>query len=84
MAELKTFTCDVCGVQKREANHWFAVLRGDAAVTIITYQRSVETHLRCNLRPGNEVADTCGEKCTLVKVSEFLRTPYPMKEAALA
>lgn len=23
MAEFKTYVCDECGVEKREANHWF-------------------------------------------------------------
>lgn len=57
-------TCDVCGVQKKETNHWF---------------RADMTNRRFNVLPFNDVAngqlqvsDVCGEACLVKLLNKWL------------
>jgi hypothetical protein len=59
-----TISCDLCGAQKREANHWF-----------IAYQESGELHVSNwasphLFRPGTK--HLCGENCLHKLLSTFL------------
>lgn len=65
-------TCDVCGKQKQDTNHWFIVLRYnddptgiivDVATTVSAYMTKYD--LAFNF-------DVCGEACVLKKVSELI------------
>ena len=64
MARKEQVTCDVCGAQKQETNHWFIVTvlpGGEAVIAGCAFGSA-----------GNFFADCCGEACVLKKVSELI------------
>jgi len=63
VARVDTVTCDVCGKQKQEANHWFVVALS-FNIQIAPTGGQID-------RSG-DVFDLCGESCVLKKVSELM------------
>ena len=75
MARKEQVTCDVCGAQKQETNHWFTL--------VIAEQFQVKGVI---LLPADDAGwwddignnesrvsvDLCGEACVLKKVSELI------------
>lgn len=61
MAEKKTYTCDVCGAERHEANHWFGI--GQAGDIL---------HISPFITGRSACWHVCGEACVMKKVSEFL------------
>jgi hypothetical protein len=58
-------TCDVCGAQKKETNHWFIVaLYGLDSIRIVASKPNTDL--------GNAI-DCCGESCVLREVSELMK-----------
>jgi len=60
------FSCDVCGAEQAQTNHWF--------VAYIEGRRLTLQPLAGNEagRSGAQQFDLCGEACVAKKVSEFL------------
>ena len=61
-------TCDVCGAQKQETNHWFIITfipkdPEDPSVVVSSCAWSAS---------GRIYFDVCGEACVLKKVSELI------------
>jgi hypothetical protein len=67
MAEKRIYTCDICGAEKRETNHWFVLVRGNAglSVTSLTHFQS----LHSPLRQSDELLHLCGQSCAVKAVS---------------
>jgi hypothetical protein len=42
------YTCDVCGVQKKEANHWFIIFRTTTQVRAVQMERGRPNWIRRN------------------------------------
>lgn len=76
-----TITCDVCGVAKKESNHWFEILAGEAfhaAKLDSVYGRTGKSAL-------GPVKQVCGEQCATRLILRWMRTgtleEVPPKEA---
>lgn len=68
MSRAVQITCDVCGKQKQESNHWFTIAaESPRKFTIMAGTISDER------KEGD--SDLCGEACVLKKVSELIGTP---------
>ena len=65
MARKEQVTCDVCGAQKQDTNHWFIV-------TFIPDDASVVVSSCCVDASWRIYFDLCGEACVLKKVSELI------------
>ena len=68
MARKEQVTCDVCGAQKQETNHWFTLRTtefGDGTKGISILGGSYPDD------EGTDI-DLCGEACVLKKVSELI------------
>jgi hypothetical protein len=63
-------TCDVCGAQKQETNHWFVLLRWEDDPTGFTVD--VESARLDPTYDSAFITDLCGEACVLKKVSELI------------
>ena len=72
MAVKESFTCDICGTDRKETNHWFAV-RFDAVGTLI-----MQTWGRAKDRQHLDGADThhlCGSDCVHKFIDKWLSNP---------
>ena len=71
MARKEQITCDMCGKQKQDTNHWFLITEGGereshfVAVSHIGFQESAPNR-------SWKIYDCCGEACVIKKVSELL------------
>lgn len=63
MAQLKTYVCDVCGAQRKEANHWFLLDTTTKTMVITKWDDKLAETVDCHL---------CGEGCLYAKVSEVV------------
>lgn len=61
-AELR-YSCDVCGVQKGAANHWYTLQLGVDLMQVRTWRTG-------HVEPA--ALHICGERCLLTKISERL------------
>lgn len=69
-----TFTCDVCGVERKDANHWFVLsFRNDGhvegvevGISVLIYYWTDKTAKLPNVRHA------CGQQCVLKHINEFL------------
>lgn len=58
MAITTTYTCDVCGVPKKETNHWFmASTDEDGRIHLATWEQRIPPVLIC------VEAHLCGREC---------------------
>ena len=64
MARKEQVTCDVCGAQKQETNHWFMLSVGDQDIFVLASSSYRDNYA--------EPIDLCGEACVLKKVSELI------------
>ena len=58
-------TCDVCGAEKRETNHWYMVSFSDAfeSVSVFVPDPDIE----------HNSVDVCGKPCAIRLISERLK-----------
>ena len=71
-------TCDVCGRQKQETNHWFLcfTMKGALGITFGAYNdRDLVP-----ARRGLNIQDICGEACAHTRLSQFLDSLNPASE----
>lgn len=69
-----TFTCDVCGAEKREANRWFMALQVGLVLRPggpVQPQISI-THFDPIVAQRTSEKCLCGEACTLKFISQNL------------
>jgi hypothetical protein len=65
--KIDTWACDVCGMQKKETNHWFLILpvfKEGKSFTIAPWDNENAT--------VSSVLHVCGEACVQKKVAELL------------
>lgn len=74
MALKTTVTCEECGIERREVNHWFLIVMDD-----LQFDRVVRHKFKMSLMPWDDevakregVSHYCGAEHALKKVSEFL------------
>ncbi len=64
MAQQTTYTCDACGAQKHNANHWFRMWINGTCLTITAWDDGEDD--------GAPHLHLCGAACVIKKVSEFV------------
>ncbi len=65
--------CDHCGIQMREANHWWRLARIlGPRIMIMPHELPAEGE-------GAVVLDLCGERCVMAQVAEFMGKPKDEK-----
>lgn len=70
MARSVKFTCDVCGAEKRETNHWWMMRKLASSVS----GWAIDLHpwsRACEDRP--DTRHLCGESCVVAAVSSCMR-----------
>lgn len=65
MPVFKSYQCDGCGAEKREANHWWVIAVEAGVLHLVPLDRA-GTHKW----DGFEIL--CGQECVSKKVSEFM------------
>lgn len=58
-------TCDVCGIEKKETNHWFKMIASETAVII---KKSDDINLE-------GMKDACGQKHAMDLVQQWFDRP---------
>ena len=64
-------SCDVCGKQKQQSNHWFVLVKEALSFSIVAPLNV--PHVIAS--EDAELLDLCGESCVLRKVSELIGAP---------
>ena len=64
------YNCDICGAQRKEANHWFAAVISTVGVSIITWA-SADQEGKLNY---NYARYLCGQECTHKLLDQFLQS----------
>lgn len=67
MAYIESYTCDQCGTQKKDTNHWWVMSIGLGNAHLMLWDQTNEDFLN-----GNTALHLCGEACVQKKVSEFM------------
>lgn len=81
-----SFTCDICGKKKAEANHWWMVLLGD-----VPCYESDQPHQRFTLLPWSpaesrnaDMLHVCGQGCAIKAVERFMTTTVSSVDLKMA
>ena len=66
-----TYNCDICGAQRKEANHWFVAIYTATAISFITW---------ANVVRGGKLDYTCikylcGQSCAHKLLDQSLQSP---------
>lgn len=73
MARQQSITCDVCGKQKQQTNHWFIVWIYPRAVSVEWSPDPISiTGSPMEDTDAVDRLDVCGESCVVKKVSELI------------
>jgi hypothetical protein len=72
MARKEQVTCDVCGAQKQETNHWFVAVMEKTPIPDDIFLLSLHRTNNVVCEPHEVKVDLCGEACVLKKVSELI------------
>lgn len=68
---IEQVSCDVCGKQKAETNHWFVIIKEALTFSVV----APVNVLHVVVSEDAELLDLCGEQCVLRKVSELIGVP---------
>jgi hypothetical protein len=69
MSIIRTYRCDICGLQKRESNNWFLIdprrtgSSARAGVTVLPFD--------CSSRDDAEIVHCCGIECLMKGVGRW-------------
>jgi hypothetical protein len=70
---IETYRCDVCGVEKREANHWWWLAWNEGYKRALLLSAAVRAQ---RFSEDDSIAyvrfDLCGEACVVKKLAEFM------------
>lgn len=78
MAELKTYTCDLCGEIKKESNNWLQAIESDECIVFVEWNANTSAMgfgLHKEIRTALDaklIKDICGERCAVRLLSDFL------------
>lgn len=67
----ETYTCDVCGIERGPANHWFVVVLADSPEWHIWFHKWTPLAVR---KWGN-AKHLCGQECAHKLLSSYLSNP---------
>ena len=62
MATLNTFICDVCGMQKKDTNHWWLLFIHADSIGLFKWEAQSK----------EDALHLCSESCAVKKISEFM------------
>lgn len=68
----ETYTCDECGKQKQESNHWFKLCFTDGYFQFWTWDAARETNLEFEEIDGEEQRHICSESCATKALSKWM------------
>jgi hypothetical protein len=68
MAVKTAYTCDVCGAERKEANHWFVACQTHAGLDFHTWGWA----LREEMLNEERLMHLCGRLCAHKKLDQFL------------
>ena len=72
MAIIRQYKCDGCGAEKREANHWWAMVVAGGELRLTTLER-FESAFMARQDPWKYAAIIlCGQSCVSKTVSAFM------------
>jgi hypothetical protein len=66
----ESVTCDVCGISKREVNHWLVMSKNKRSFLVDCFQ---------SVDKGNDI---CGEECAHKALSQWFQEVQDAKTAA--
>ena len=70
MAQVAAYNCDVCGIQKKESNHWWYVRTiPDSELEVNSYWQIMPWDYPAE---NPEVVHLCGVSCAIRHLSAFL------------
>lgn len=64
MAEKTTYSCDVCGIEKKDSNHWWKAIECDGGLKFFRWNYKISD--------ATPVIHLCGPGCASVKLSKFM------------
>jgi hypothetical protein len=69
-----SFTCDICGKKKGEANHWWMVMFGDAPCYDEGQPAQRFTLLPWNIAESRnpDMYHLCGQNCSMAAMERFM------------
>jgi hypothetical protein len=67
------YTCDVCGVQKKEANHWFIIFTCYPGTRLYKWSAADPT--------DKQAVHLCGENCVNRKIMQLIGGTPKREEA---
>lgn len=65
MAEVKTYSCDECKTQKKDANHWWLISESNNRESITIYQWK---------NPTNNRKHFCSHECVVRHIQKWMGT----------
>lgn len=79
MAQLKTYTCDVCGTEKKAANHWYTLDTTGKTAVVTKWDPELAEHVEYHL---------CGSGCLQRKLVQVINAwstgmPSPARKEAM-
>lgn len=81
MAVTEQFSCDVCGKQKQQANHWWVGTETDIGThkSFVFYPWPTG---RREAEAGKKVNHLCGQQCAIKALSEWMSRLSKQAEGA--
>lgn len=77
MAKLQTFTCDICGIHKKDTNHWYILLDYNnsfpPSFEIISFSRLGLIQSDRGLPTTTQIYHLCGELHLHSQLAELLK-----------
>lgn len=71
MSDVKTQACDVCGILRKESNHWFAAATYRGHFSVVTWEFREQLH-RDAASDFTTLSDLCSENCIAKALSKSL------------
>lgn len=68
------FTCDGCGTEKKESNHWYVVASGKYFSVAPWGHMEFSTIPNSFARDDSDARHICGHECLMKQLTKFLNT----------
>lgn len=68
--DVNTKACNVCGVLRREGNHWFCSFEDNQAFILVPAEQRLE--FEAEWPKSAPIADLCGDACCAKRLAEWL------------
>lgn len=70
--KVETFACDVCQVQKKDANHWWKVTTREGIAVIAAWEVTTFDGIAPNVISEDKTAHLCGGECVVKYIGKNL------------